>query len=209
MTLWVISDTHFGHANILDYEPARRAWCTDIETHDRAIIEAWRAVVAPDDLVLHCGDFSLGSRERAVEIVAQLPGHLDIVLGNHDRGPNAMESLGFSFAQKRLVISRDAGDIVGAALYIELGIEGAHIIARHAPSAFTADELASGALLLHGHMHGHVPGANDAAPDRRHAYPSDPAVRSRLVDASIEALPTAPGPMRLADLISYTRERRR
>lgn len=187
MTLWIISDTHFGHANILDYEPRRRAWCDGtIEGHDRAIIEAWRAVVQPDDDVLHCGDFALGHRERVAEILAQLPGRKYLVLGNHDRGPSAMESLGFFVAEK----SRSWELTLGRWIHV-----------RHAPSSFTGDECANGTVLLHGHMHGHVPGINDAPRDRRHAYPTDPAVRAKLIDASIEALPTAPGPMRLRDLL--------
>jgi calcineurin-like phosphoesterase family protein len=190
MTTWVISDTHFGHANILDYEPSRRAWCTDIESHDRAIIEAWRAVVQPDDTVIHCGDFALSNRARIAEIVRQLPGRITLVLGNHDRSATAMRECGIDNVVSGILIGSFATG---------------PIIARHAPSSFTHDDLSTDAWLLHGHMHGHVPGVNDAPRDRRHAYPSDPSVRARLIDASIEALPTAPGPMRLAELIARRR----
>jgi calcineurin-like phosphoesterase family protein len=188
VTVFVISDTHFGHANILDYEPSRRAWAGDsIASHDAAIIEAWRATVAPDDDVIHCGDFALGHRERAEEILRQLTGRITIVLGNHDRGPNSMQSLGFHDVRKSMEFEADG-----------LG----RVVIRHAPSSFTADELASADVLLHGHMHGHIPGANDAAPDRRHAYPMEAATRAKLVDASIEALPSQPAPMRLRDLVA-------
>ncbi len=187
--IFAISDTHFSHANIIDYEPSRRAWCTDIESHDRAIIEAWRATVGPDDEVIHCGDFALSNMERMAAIVAQLTGHITLVLGNHDRTLSAMLSLGFETVAKRHDFTAPG---VG------------RVIARHAPAAFTPDDSIAADVLLHGHLHGHVPGVNDAPRDRRHAYPTDTWVRRKLVDASIEALPSAPAPMRLVDLVAHT-----
>ncbi len=188
--LFVISDTHFGHANILDYEPVRRAWCMDIESHDREIIAAWRATVAPTDTVIHCGDFALGHKECAVAILAQLTGRIQIVLGNHDRGLIAMAAIGFFNPRKSLEFSVDG---IGT------------VIARHAPAAFTDDECARADVLLHGHLHGHTPPIGALPRDKRHAYPVDPWIRRKLVDASIEALPMAPAPMRLVDLVAHLR----
>jgi calcineurin-like phosphoesterase family protein len=59
---WIISDTHFGHRNILDFEPCRltqmRIDGYNADEHDQWMIDTWNATVKPDDVVLHLGDFA-------------------------------------------------------------------------------------------------------------------------------------------------------
>ena len=49
MNIWVTSDLHFGHKNIIKYE--NRPF-KDIEEMDKAIIELWNKTVKKDDLSL-------------------------------------------------------------------------------------------------------------------------------------------------------------
>jgi hypothetical protein len=49
---WVVSDTHFGHENILTYCPWRKTWASSLHDHDSALIAAWRERVQPTDWVL-------------------------------------------------------------------------------------------------------------------------------------------------------------
>lgn len=79
--IFVISDTHFNHKNIIEY--CNRPF-KDVEEMNAAMIENWNRVVGPDDYVIHCGDFSLGRIDDTKEIVSQLNGHKILVRGNHD-----------------------------------------------------------------------------------------------------------------------------
>lgn len=78
---WLISDTHFAHSNILKYEAAYRPFNT-IEEHDRALIDNWNKVVAPNDLVYHLGDVAMGKGH--LWKIAHCNGRKRLVLGNHD-----------------------------------------------------------------------------------------------------------------------------
>lgn len=84
MNIWVTSDTHFGHANIIKYcdRPFRST-----EEMDKELIKRWNSVVKSDDIVYHLGDFGFGSRERIKELRRQLNGRIYLILGNHDRYP--------------------------------------------------------------------------------------------------------------------------
>ena len=81
-----ISDTHFGHANILSFKrndglTPLRPFAT-IEEHDEFMIEAWNKVVRPVDKVYHLGDAVIN--RRCLPTLAQLNGKKRLVRGNHD-----------------------------------------------------------------------------------------------------------------------------
>ena len=86
---WYISDTHFHHANIIQYgnRPFR-----DVEQMHEALIEAWNSVVRPQDHVTHLGDVSIlrgnkQNQEKFIKLIKQLNGHKRLALGNHDHFP--------------------------------------------------------------------------------------------------------------------------
>ncbi|MEK3719809.1 phosphoesterase [Paenibacillus sp. FSL H8-0034] len=81
--VYVISDHHFGHANIIDFEsrPFR-----DADEMTETMIEKWNAVVTKDDKVIHLGDFSFLNKDKTASIVSRLSGYKTLILGNHDRG---------------------------------------------------------------------------------------------------------------------------
>lgn len=91
---WVISDTHFGHKNIIKFtkpdgtpirpgftRPPTRAFTRfhDIQHHDESLIENYNAVVAPHDDVYFLGDFG-----HPLSIASRLHGKKRLILGNHD-----------------------------------------------------------------------------------------------------------------------------
>lgn len=78
-----ISDHHFGHRNIIDFESRPFA---SAEEMDETMIVRWNAVVGRDDTVFHLGDFSFWNMERTRGIVSRLKGRKTLILGNHDRG---------------------------------------------------------------------------------------------------------------------------
>nr|WP_245247801.1 hypothetical protein [Tianweitania sediminis] len=63
----------------------RRPFATTREM-DEFLISAWNAVVRPDDLVFHLGDFSfgLGDEQRVRSIFYRLHGRKRLIIGNHD-----------------------------------------------------------------------------------------------------------------------------
>jgi calcineurin-like phosphoesterase family protein len=79
---WLISDTHFGHANILTFEPPRPF--KDISEHDQTLIENWNSVVKPDDKIYHLGDVGLKNATYLGRILSCLNGSKVLIKGNHD-----------------------------------------------------------------------------------------------------------------------------
>ena len=76
------SDTHFGHANILEY--SNRPFET-IEEHDETLIDNWNSVVDRRDHVFHLGDFSIRFTTSETErYLKRLNGHIHLIFGNHD-----------------------------------------------------------------------------------------------------------------------------
>lgn len=85
--IYVISDSHFGHANILNFkdldgDPLRVF--DDVNHMNEHMIERWNSVVCVQDKVYHLGDVvtKCGEPER---ILSRLQGHKRLVLGNHDQ----------------------------------------------------------------------------------------------------------------------------
>lgn len=79
MTVFVVSDTHFGHENIIGY--CQRPFAS-VEEMDEAMVSRWNAVVRPQDHVYHLGDVAM--KKPNLAIVKRLNGHKRLVFGNHD-----------------------------------------------------------------------------------------------------------------------------
>lgn len=83
--VFITSDTHFGHNNIIKYEHRdTKLNINTIEEHDNKLIENWNRVVKPGDLVLILGDFSFHKAVKTSEILTQLNGDKVLIEGNHD-----------------------------------------------------------------------------------------------------------------------------
>jgi calcineurin-like phosphoesterase family protein len=83
--IFVISDTHFGHANILNFkglnnEPLRVF--DDVNHMDEYMIERWNSVVTPQDKIYHLGDVLVKGSDWTK--LGRLNGHKRLLLGNHD-----------------------------------------------------------------------------------------------------------------------------
>lgn len=87
---WLISDTHFGHHNIIAYQqrPA---------SHEVIMLDNWIQRVREDDIILHLGDVFLGRQgnpKRWARVIGRLPGRKFLILGNHDKQkPSVYEDL--------------------------------------------------------------------------------------------------------------------
>lgn len=88
--IWVISDTHFNHENIINYcdRPFHNA-----DDMNWEMIERWNSVVKPKDKVYHLGDVYMGggfSKGYTENVLRSLNGHKRLILGNHDNGKDQL-----------------------------------------------------------------------------------------------------------------------
>lgn len=135
-TVWFTSDTHFGHAGALGL--FKRPY-TSVREMDDAMLARWNAVVAPDDLVWHLGDFGyrIGA-DRTRELLRSLHGTKRLVIGNNDDDAT---------------IAAPEWDTVTH--YAEIELEGHFLILCHYPFR-SWNRMHKGAWNLHGHSHGRL-----------------------------------------------------
>jgi calcineurin-like phosphoesterase family protein len=134
MDIWLTSDTHFDHINILDYE--NRPFANHLEMTE-SLIENWNSVVKPHDLVFHLGDVFICKAKRMEEISARLNGRRILIQGNHDEG----------FSKTKF---RNNGFEVFQHYFLD------QLILSHRPQNKTPLKVAIEHGLLIGNVHGHV-----------------------------------------------------
>ena len=82
---WLISDNHFDHLNILQFEKETRGQFKDIGEMNKHMIDKWNETVQPNDTVYYIGDFGMNIKyTRWVELLSQLNGIIVLISGNHD-----------------------------------------------------------------------------------------------------------------------------
>lgn len=79
--IFFVSDTHFGHANILGF--CNRPF-KNVEEMNHVLIKNWNKKVPTDGLVFHLGDFAWGGYPFWKNIRSQLNGEIILIKGNHD-----------------------------------------------------------------------------------------------------------------------------
>ena len=131
--IWVTSDTHFGHKNILIYEAADRPW-TDRDKMDAGLIQRWNDRVGSNDVVFHLGDFSFGSKGRVRDVVSKLNGRKFLLLGNHDREQRGWDWIDLGFER----------------VFKNPFLMDGRFIFSHEPLA----EVPDGKVNVYGHVHG-------------------------------------------------------
>jgi len=79
--IYYISDCHFGHDKIIEYtgRPFK-----NVKHMNEEIVKRWNAVVNPEDLVYHVGDFSFKGQNNARAWEQRLNGKIVHIKGNHD-----------------------------------------------------------------------------------------------------------------------------
>ena len=84
--VFLISDTHFGHAGVCRFTEADgvtkiRPW-TDPDEMDEEMIKRWNDTVRPNDKVYHLGDVVIN--RRSLKTLHRLNGDKVLIRGNHD-----------------------------------------------------------------------------------------------------------------------------
>jgi calcineurin-like phosphoesterase family protein len=145
--IWLISDTHFFHSNILKFtdengELIRGNRFTDVDDMNQQMLENWNSVVKPGDKVYHLGDVMMGDKEEFKKYWSKLNGKKNLIVGNHDDIK--------WMAQKELF-----SKIYMWRMFAEFGLLLTHVpihqsgLRRGAPT----DETAPMLLNIHGHIH--------------------------------------------------------
>ena len=85
-SVFLVSDTHFGHAGVCrftrnDGVTKLRPW-TDPNEMDEAMVKAWNDRVKPTDKVYHLGDVVIN--RKSLSIMSRLNGDKVLIRGNHD-----------------------------------------------------------------------------------------------------------------------------
>jgi calcineurin-like phosphoesterase family protein len=85
MNIFLISDTHFGHGNILNFKDKKgnavRPF-SSAEEMDETLIENWNKVVKPTDKIYHLGDVAIP--RKGLECLKRCNGNKVLIRGNHD-----------------------------------------------------------------------------------------------------------------------------
>jgi calcineurin-like phosphoesterase family protein len=134
---WFTSDTHFGHANIINY--SKRPFASVAEM-DGALVANWNAVVRPDDDIWHLGDFCFRSTRTPESYLRRLTGRVHLVWGNHD-GQETKGMAGLASSQP----------------YAEITIDGTRLVLFHYAMRVW-NRSHQGSLHLYGHSHASLPG---------------------------------------------------
>lgn len=135
MKVFVISDLHFFHKNIIKL--TGRPY-QDLEDMHINLIENWNKVVGKEDTIYILGDFAFGAFEKAESILTQLNGKKHLVIGNHDK---FIDNKNFN---KKLFAS--------ISNYCELNYNGEYYILSHYPFR-DWNHMYRGSIHLHGHTH--------------------------------------------------------
>jgi len=77
----ILSDTHFGHNRITEFEPNRLKRAS-FENQDQMLLDTWNKQISNDDNILHLGDFAFKSVQN---YTSRVNGNISLILGNHDR----------------------------------------------------------------------------------------------------------------------------
>lgn len=178
MRIWVTSDTHFCHANILtftrtDGRPLRPF--AHVREMDECLIANWNDVVQPADHVYHLGDVTMlrgAARQQVEPILSRLHGHKRLLLGNHDL--NEVEWYARWFKK---IMSYRVFD---------------HTLLSHIP--IHAESMGRFRGNLHGHTHANLVMASPHHPDPRYvnACVEQTHYAPVLLDALLARLPARP-----------------
>lgn len=100
--MFVTSDHHFYHKNIIEY--CNRPF-SGVTKMNNKMIKNWNRTVGKYDVVFHLGDVGFGNREQMKHIVTKLNGYKVLVMGNHDlyRSVGWWKSVGFDEVYKQSI----------------------------------------------------------------------------------------------------------
>lgn len=131
--VYVWSDIHWGHKNIMKY--AGRPY-PSTELMNQCLIGNYLNIVKPEDIVIFGGDIGFLSENAINQILYQLPGYKIQIIGNHDIHRDG-KVFDLAFDERHLCMTLDTT------------LE--QLLFTHYPLA----TVPSGCRNVHGHIHQH------------------------------------------------------
>lgn len=81
--IWIYSDPHLGHFNIINWDTGRPEFKSVSEMNEK-ILESHNSVVKPGDIVYCLGDVFFGDQQAFKSIWPKFHGKKRLCIGNHD-----------------------------------------------------------------------------------------------------------------------------
>lgn len=135
---FVWSDTHFGHAAVIQYSARPFAHVSEM---NEALIKNYNAVVGHNDTVLWVGDCFFTPVHVAAQILSEMNGKKLLVRGNHDGSHGRMKRIGFH-------------DVYDAYYFETFQVTHFHYDTVHrAVGRLPVPRRLPGLTLIHGHTH--------------------------------------------------------
>ena len=109
--IYLISDLHLGHANIIHY-CSRPFIFSDVVEMDRVLLQNWNYTITPHDKVNYLGDLRYGrDAPAAVQYRDQLNGSITFIEGNHDdKKLDAVPSATLEYGNNNFLLIHDPAD---------------------------------------------------------------------------------------------------
>jgi calcineurin-like phosphoesterase family protein len=152
--LWFTSDTHYNHANICSAttrweDPVTCREFTSLEQMNSYLICNINEVVEQDDILFHLGDWSFGGFEQIQKFRDSIfCKNIHLITGNHDHHiENNKEGCQSLFSSVNKYLNLEVKWNVGTHFAGEQ-----RFALMHFPIA-SWDNMARGAIHLHGHVH--------------------------------------------------------
>lgn len=131
--VWVWSDLHFWHKNIIRF--SQRPY-DDLEQMHEHLLLNHNELVGPDDIVIWGGDVGFGGTGVINEMLAEYNGYKILIAGNHDFNGKKFRKLAF--------------DETHLAYAIEVPEQGVSMFFTHYPM----HNIPKPWVNVHGHLHG-------------------------------------------------------
>ena len=179
--IYFISDTHFGHKNILHYTPSRcrsigiecykvdewkyvdiirNSFITEqeaVKLMDEWIIQKWNEIVDKKDDVYILGDFSFYGVEETQKIFHKLNGKKHLIIGNHDSSGQSIQ--GWVTKKQLHMIDMKPSRFPWLSKTLRIFMSHYPMISWNAKD--------HGSIMLHGHCHGRIDHFNNLQCDLR------------------------------------------
>ena len=130
MSVWFVSDIHFGHNNIISY--CQRPF-SSVEEMDQTLVDNWNAVVSPTDAVYCLGDMAFHNYER----ISQLKGRKILIPGNHDH-------------ERAKKVFPHVQEVADEITYLKISKELRFVLCHYPIESWRREYK----IHLHGHSHG-------------------------------------------------------
>jgi len=168
--IWLISDTHFNHENIIQY--CNRPF-GNVHHMNETIIENWNKDIKQEDVVYHLGDVYFSKKPDSTNILSRLNGRKRLILGNHDDG-------------KDKLLLQTFQKILCWRMFPEFGL-----ILTHVPihvDSMRGHKAGIDLVNVHGHMHDKMVLLENKRPDSR--YKNVSVEHTNYAPVNIESLRT-------------------